>query len=180
MDKLKISLIFISLFISACGLKVTEVRTDNVLDGSWKLSQIICVSRSNSNLEVEKYSVPSADNVVLTFSGQRVNYSVGETSCITSATGEYATDFDGSSTGIVEFVNVVTATACNISIIDTGSNSVGSVDIPMGLLAHETTSLNWVVNSDNLKIDNFTGFAGSLDNSGCQGICNCYGNYTRQ
>lgn len=171
-----LSLIIIFFLSSACGLKVREDLSENVLLGSWKLTKLSCLSSTDSSVEKEKYEFDSKATIVISFIENKINYSSSEGACSTSSTGNYITNFNGTSTGVLDIVDVITGgTSCEESISDSSSNSVGTTVIPTTLTGAFSTNLSWVVSTerDFLELDYFTNFKGSISDSGCAEACVC-------
>ena len=99
--------------------------------------------------------------------------------CTTSATGNYITDFDGDFDGVVDFVDIVTGSTCDINNITfTGPSGNGNGDVKFALLPTHSKNLDWKVSADkqNITIDYFTSVLGSA-NGPCSSGCECRAYY---
>lgn len=175
----KYILLLILTIFSSCGLKIQNEIGENVLIGSWRLDHISCFNAEDEDTVYEKYRFQANNHdVLITFEGRQVYYEV-DSSCTTSTYGSYVTDFDGDSKGYIDFKNVISGSSCSISINDDGVNSVGTVSVNMTLIPSKAIDLFWLVDEDSLELEVGTGFMGSPQNPGCQGLCFCKGYFEK-
>ncbi|MAX65614.1 MAG: hypothetical protein QF441_13945 [Bacteriovoracaceae bacterium] len=169
-------LIFL-FFMTSCGLKVTEEVHENVLQGEWTLDKIVCSSSFNSDDVIENYEFDNSTQVKLTIKGLNISYSASGV-CSTSSTGILVTNFNGSSTGVLDLVNIITGgVTCSESLLDNSDDSVGSVSIPTTLDGSQSKDLNWLVTNaeDVMELSHFSGFKGSSEATSCNSNCHCRG-----
>lgn len=169
-----ILLSFLFIF-NSCGLKITENVDDNVLLGTWSLNAISCYSSKESTIEIERYSIPNSLNITLTFSGNKATYAASGV-CTTSSVGLYSTNFNGTSTGILDIIDVLTGgETCEEDLEDSGVSSVGTHSISTTLDGTYSTNLEWLVTNerDILELTYFTGFRGSANETACGATCYC-------
>ncbi len=168
-------IIFLVTILTACGLKVTSKINDNVLLGKWSLYRISCFLDSAEQTVIENYEIDTVANIVLTFENSSFNYTAAG-ACSTSSNGYYITDFNGTSTGVLDFSDILTGgTSCTEDVVDSGSNLVGTTTIPTTLIDLYGTDIAWLVTNDRvtMQLDYFTDFKGSNHTSGCASICHC-------
>lgn len=171
--------IFILLvFTQACGLKITNEIDDNVLIGSWELSNISCYNNQNESTIFEDYDMTS-HNIKFIFDGTSFSYEVNSALCTSTSYGRYSTNFNGTSTGELDLINIISSGTCDVTQSDDGPNSVGVTTITTEVLPSTSDDLFWLVNGDSLEFEFGTGFRGSSNNPGCQGLCFCKGFYTK-
>ena len=173
---MKLILLLIFLFTnSACGLKITEEVDDNILLGTWNLTAISCLSSAESTIELERYVFPSTIQVKIIFSGSKITYSAVGT-CSTSSVGLYSTNFNGTSTGMLDIINVITGgITCSETLTDSGLGTVGDQSITTTLDGNYSQGLNWLITNerDTLELSYYTGYNGSSTVTTCEGNCYC-------
>lgn len=175
---------FLFLFIlslTGCGLKIKSEVDDNILLGTWNLNRITCAKDEASEAELEKYIFDGAVAVTIVFSDSRVAYTAAGV-CSTSTNGLYSTNFNGTSTGVLDITDVETAgVTCTESITDTGLSTVGNITITTSLIATYSKSLNWLITNerDILVLEYYGNFQGSTDARTCSGNCYCKGIFTK-
>jgi hypothetical protein len=170
-----ILLIFI-FTMSACGLKITEEVDENVLLGTWELATIICYESEENLLEMERYVIPSSLAIHIEFNGSKVRYSASGASCATSSIGLYSTNFNGTSTGVLDITDVVTGgETCYETITDSGLGTVGDVNVTTNLDGHYSKNLNWLITNerDILDLTYYSNFRGSANSLTCEEECYC-------
>ncbi len=182
MQKYFFVLLSLVFFTAGCGLKITEKVNENVLLGKWKMNRISCKADENSTTELELYEIDSIATIYLTLEDDRVNYtSTG--ACSTSSAGFYTTNFNGTSTGILDFIDILTGgVTCTETVIDSGNNSVGPTVIPTTLVDINGKNIAWLVTNakDVMELDFFTDFKGSADGDACNATCVCKGYLTKE
>jgi hypothetical protein len=179
---MKKGIILVSLLtVMSCGLKITETVNDNVLLGKWTLEKIYCL---NSLDAVDHTELFLADDVVtteLTIEGSRFEYTaIG--ACTTSSSGLYSTDFNGTSTGVLDFVEVATGGLTCVEVFtDSGINNVGTASITTTLSGLNSSDLTWLVSADRkgLELSYYSEFKGSAHVDGCEGACSCYAVFSK-
>lgn len=172
-------LIFLTL--TGCGLKIRSEVDDNILLGTWNLNRITCIENETSETELEKYVFEGVVGVTIVFSDSRVAYTAAG-ACSTSTNGLYSTNFNGTSTGVLDITDVETAgVTCAESITDTGLNTVGNITITTSLIATYSKNLNWLITNerDILVLEYYGDFQGSSDAETCSGNCYCKGIFTK-
>lgn len=173
---------FSLFFCFSCGLKITTEVEENLLIGSWELEEIKCYKGIVSNSYVERYEMDSVSDleVTLKIEGQDVQYTVTSDTCTTSATALYSTKFDGTKSGKVDFVKVISGSTCNYTMAFTGSLGNGTDGtIRFAMLSNYSEDLDWEISEDRqtLTLDFFTDFKGSDSTSFCSEVCYCTGVY---
>lgn len=170
--------LFVTFFlIQSCGLKITEHIDENVLLGTWELQHISCGSSFSTTTEKERFRVDNVAEIILTFEGSKITYASSGT-CTTSSTGMYSTDFNGTSTGVLDIISVITGgTTCSESFTDIGSSAVGTVTVTTTLDGIDSKSLDWLVTNDKdiLELKYFQSFEGSATSETCNSECFCKG-----
>lgn len=168
--------LFFTLFLSSCGLKITNFIEENVLAGSWEMKEINCYNSSRTDI-LEKYVLPSDVSSEMQFDANDFNYSLTSDTCSTSAVGDYETTFDGDLEDRMDFGSVLSGENCQIDITDTGPSTIGLTTIPFDLYAPAAKDLFWELDDANdtevLELEIFTNFNGSTNVNGCAGECIC-------
>lgn len=160
---------------TSCGLRESQTVHENVLIGEWRLQRISCALSETSGLEIERYDMETSVDTSLTFKGQFIDYSSVGT-CTTTSIGKYSTEFNGTSTGILKFYDVLTGSeTCVEDIVDGGTSAVGSQSIPTTLISKNAESLKWIYSKDSesLELEYFNEFKGSSEQFTCSGSCFC-------
>lgn len=166
-------------------MKVTNEIDDNILLGKWELDILTCYKTNNPNVFIERYQIKDEPNldVVIEFIGSEISYTVEDTGCTTSATGFYATEFDGSASGVLDFRRVLSAGTCNVTVPFVGNGAPGANgSIKFALLGTTSTNLDWEMNDNTftrMKLDFFTSFLGSNDGGYCAEECFCIGTFDK-
>jgi hypothetical protein len=175
----KIFTIILFFISSSCGLKITNEISENVFVGSWTLDYVACYNSESESTIFEQYDFKSNNHdVVFQFEGRSFTYEVAtaSTPCTTTAYGVYNTDFNGDSKGNVDLSSITSGSSCDISIVDSGPNSVaGPTTVNMALLPSKSLDLYWLVDGSTMELELVSGFLGSVQNPGCQGLCFCKG-----
>jgi hypothetical protein len=176
----KIYLLVVGILISSCGLKITNEISENVFMGSWTLDYVACYNSEEENTVIEKYEFENLNHdVIFDFEGRDFSYEVAS-NCTTTAHGVYSTEFDGDSKGYVEFSKIDSGSTCDLSIPDSGPNSVsGPTSVDMAILPSKSSDLFWLVDGTTMELELGTGFRGSSENPGCQGLCFCKGYFLK-
>ncbi len=165
------------MFLMSCGLKITEEVDENVLIGTWTLDSISCGSTFSTTTEKERFIVTGTSTVTLTIEGNKITYA-SSGACTTSSTALYSTNFNGSSTGVLDITDVLTGgTTCSESLTDTGQNSVGTLSVPTTMDGTFSKSLNWLVTNgrDIFELKYYANFNGSGVSVSCNDECICKG-----
>lgn len=173
------------LFLSSCGLRVTNFVDDNVLVGNWTMTQIVCLDANREN-ELEVYALDSSTSSQIEFGASNFSYSVSASSCNSSAVGRYSTEFEGDNTDILDMGSITVSTdSCDVSITDSGVNTVGTVSVDFDLSVPSAIGLTWDIETlasgtTTLTLDLFTLFEGSTDGDGCGGqTCICVAEFNK-
>jgi hypothetical protein len=179
---MKKSIILVSLFtVMSCGLKITETVNDNVLLGKWVLEKIYCLSSLDAVDYTELYLADGVVTTALTIEGSRFEYTaIGV--CTTSSSGLYSTSFNGTSTGVLDFVEVTTGgLTCVEEFTDSGLNNVGLTNITTNLSGLYSSDLSWLVSADkkSLELGYYSDFKGSAHVDGCEGACSCFAVFSK-
>ncbi len=172
------------LFLTSCGLKITNYVSDNVLYGQWEMNSIVCWDTTRTS-ELEEYALPDGTSAQIDFGATDFNYSLTSSDCSTSAYGRYSTEFEGDNEDYVTFGSVVSGEACEIDIVDSGAADAGTTSVKFDLYAPNAKDMLWTIEelesgSTVLTLDFFTTFEGSSETSGCGNAgCVCVAEFTK-
>jgi hypothetical protein len=149
------------------------------------MERLRCYPNSNSTYYNENYDITNTANldVTLVIEKGRITYTVASNTCTTTAFGDYITNFNGTSKSVIDFVNMNSASTCNISVLFTGNGVPGSTgDIKFALLPTHSSNLNWEISNtekDRLELDFFTNFEGSSEVLFCNDDCSCVAGFDK-
>ncbi len=179
--KLCIVIFYLSVVFSvlSCGVKEDVEAFDNVLNGTWSLTNLKCYNTDLTGTLIENYSIDT-EEITYTFNGVTFSYAAESSGvCTNGGSGSYAINYSAQGEGTITFSNVLTDGVCDISIAE--DNGAGSISVPFALTAtiSKITDLEWYVSSDTLVLGAATGFTGSSGGSYCNSNCTCYGTYSK-